>query len=565
MIKFGNLLIEGFCSIREFEWNLSSSNITMVRGKNGVGKSTFLMAISWILYGKVAKDISSVTPWKEIQSKDYQGTKGQIFFDKDNITYSIIRCKSYTGEVLGAKGKDRLILLIDGQEFDEKSKVSIQKKIESLLGMSYELFRNSLMFGQGVKRLIQESSSDKKKLFEEIFDLNYLNVARDYTNNIIRDIKESIYDLERELKQLKVELEENIDTYKELRRNEKNFSRNILDAKRENNRKKKQILSELNELKSGKKLLTKSENKLASLKETLEILEKNYRDSKGLIDGSLSDVIMKAMDQMEKKEYNKAYKTLASLLQPINLITQYSDTKEHLLNKIDKNRRNISEAKSLENQRGILENKLASLMEQYAKLEKEKQKVLSPKYKKKTDKIQARLREVDELYHNRLAELNDYNWLIQDPLGNKGLKSYIMESSLEFLNKQLQSYSDILGFQIEFGIDLDTTKKDFYTLINIDGHYADYDELSGGQKQLVNLAMAMSMHESLSMSKGINLLILDEVFESLDKDNVEIVLDMIKKGSENKSIYIITHQESLPLGNAKVLDVDRRDGVTIFS
>lgn len=76
--------------------------------------------------------------------------------------------------------------------------------------------------------------------------------------------------------------------------------------------------------------------------------------------------------------------------------------------------------------------------------------------------------------------------------------------------------------------------------------------------------MAMAMHESLSMSKGINLLILDEVFESLDKENIEIVIDLIKKTSENKSIYIITHQDSLPLGNAKILSVDRKEGVTTF-
>lgn len=34
------------------------------------------------------------------------------------------------------------------------------------------------MFGQGMKRLIQESGSDKKQLFEEIFELNYISKAR---------------------------------------------------------------------------------------------------------------------------------------------------------------------------------------------------------------------------------------------------------------------------------------------------------------------------------------------------------------------------------------------------
>ena len=41
---------------------------------------------------------------------------------------------------------------------------------------------NSIMFGQGIKRLIQESNSDKKKLFEEVFDLEYLNLAKGIAN-----------------------------------------------------------------------------------------------------------------------------------------------------------------------------------------------------------------------------------------------------------------------------------------------------------------------------------------------------------------------------------------------
>lgn len=565
MIKFGNLNIEGFCSIKSFECNLSTQNIVIVRGKNGVGKSTFIMGISWVLYGKVGKGIGSVTPWKEIQTKEFKGTKVQIFFEKNGITYSIIRCKNYLDEVMGSKGKDRLIFLKDGIETEEKSKIAIQKEIDKILGMSYELFQNSLMFGQGTKRLIQESSSDKKKLFEEIFELEYLNIAKDHTNKIIKELKEDIYDLESKRKELGVEIEESKESYRELRSCEKSFDKNILEKKRELKKKKKEIENKLSCLEVNKNMLTKSESNLELLRETLSILEKDYRESKEKLDSdNLSNEVKRAMNFMEDRKYQKAYSVLANLLGPLNLITKFSDTKEGILNKIDKNRELIHKENSKNKDKELLEYKLNDIEKQYNKLKSEKQKILSPKYKEKINNLKSKLIQVDELYHNRLDELKDYNWLIQDPLGNKGLKSYIMESSLDFLNNQLKKYSDIIGFSIEFGIDLDTTKKDFYTLINIDGHYADYEELSGGQKQLVNLAMAMAMHESLSMSKGINLLILDEVFESLDKDNIEIVLDLIKRTSENKSIYIITHQESLPLSNSKILNVDRKEGITVF-
>lgn len=565
MIKFSNLLIEGFCSIQNFEWNLSSQNITVIRGRNGVGKSTFLLALSWVLYGKISKDTTSVIPWKEIQNKNFKGTKCQIFFEKNTVTYSVIRCKNYTGEVYGAKGKDRLILLIDGVECEEKSKINIQNQIEKILGMSYSLFQNSLMFGQGTKRLIQESSSDKKKLFEEIFELDYLNIAKEYSNRILKDLKYEIQDFEKQAKQLGVELEEVKDTYRELRSNEKNFSKNRLIEKREIKEKKREIQEKISELKVDEKLLNKSQEKIDNLRETLKVLERDYKESKDKIGiENISDNIKEVMDLLEERKYSKAYALLARLLGPLNLITQFPDKKDDILNKIEKQRENISKEKSKSSELELLEYKLDNLNKRYKAIQLEKQKILSPKYKSKIEKLRLRLKQVDELYHNRVKEYENYNWLIEDPLGNKGIKSYIMESSLDFINKQLTKYSDILGFHIEFGIDLDTTKKDFYTLINIDGHYADYGELSGGQKQLANLAMAIAMHESLSLSKGINLLILDEVFESLDKDNIEVVLELIKHTSDGKSIYIITHQDSLPLGNAKVLNVDKREGITTF-
>ena len=42
----------------------------------------------------------------------------------------------------------------------------------------------------------------------------------------------------------------------------------------------------------------------------------------------------------------------------------------------------------------------------------------------------------------------------------------------------------------EFNIDLNSTRKDFVTLIERDNHIIDYDELSGGEKQVCNLCMA---------------------------------------------------------------------------
>ena len=57
MIKFMNMEIKGFCSIQDLSITLGTEGIHLVKGNNGSGKSSFLNAISWCLYGKTLKNI----------------------------------------------------------------------------------------------------------------------------------------------------------------------------------------------------------------------------------------------------------------------------------------------------------------------------------------------------------------------------------------------------------------------------------------------------------------------------------------------------------------------------
>ena len=202
MIQFGNIIIEGFCSIPYLELNLGSRGITIIRGATGEGKTTILSALVWAVYGKNIKGKSDVNTWEKYRQKNYQGTKVEVYFSKCGKIHKITRCLKYKGEVNGAKGKDRLIYEVDAIEVSDKNKNDIQALIVADLGMSYDLFMNSIMFGQGMKRLIQESPSDKKDLFEEIFELGYISKAREiakgyYTKSLeeYNDIHQKYYSI----------------------------------------------------------------------------------------------------------------------------------------------------------------------------------------------------------------------------------------------------------------------------------------------------------------------------------------------------------------------------------
>lgn len=572
MIKFGQLDIEGFCSIDKLSINLSGyKGVTLIKGENGAGKTTILSAINWILYGKTLKDgVSNVNTKKKYQPSHYKGTMGSIFFEKNNITHQIIRCSSYTGEVLGSKGKDTLHYIVDGSEIEEKKKYFIQQAIIDDLGMSAKLFSSSIMFGQGVTRLIQESGTDKKKLFEEVFEIGYLNIARNIAQKY-RDAKLDEYnELKRCVDSLVKERDSAESTYSELKEEEDRFSESVKEEVKEVKASIKEIECKIKDLEYSPTLLAKATKKLEKHENKLKQIKADFDKNQSKVKHALSiDGLSELIDgiafHINTGKTDKALAKLSDLRTAIVVVNNYNDIKGELQGKINTSQKEIFRLKSVSRLITSSELQLQTLELRLKKLKNKKKDILSPKYKKKAKQLKEEIDSFSEKVTKLKEEVDNYNWVIQDPLGNNGIKTYIFESSLDMLNKALNRYSDILGFRVEFGVDLNTTKKDFYTLIEIEGEILDYDELSGGQKQLINIAMAFAMHESCTYSKGINILFLDEVFESLCRSNIEIVLELIKSISMDKSVFLITHQDSLPLSNSKTILVERKNKLSKFT
>lgn len=567
MLTFTTMNVVGFCSIENLHIPLNPSCTILIKAPNGKGKSTILSALVWAIYGKNLKGVSEVTTWEKVRPKDYQGVMVEVFFQKGEHIYKIIRCQK-CNIVLedGAKGKDRLILMKDNEVVNVKGKNKLQDAINAELGLSYTLFMNSIMFGQGIKRLIQESNSDKKKIFEEVFDLEFLNIAKGIAMQDKNNLLAQANEVEHQSALLKKELEANKEAYFDLRDREKGFKEKIKSERRELKKDREDLT---------KQLIKKQQQLKDEVEQSLRIKIKKHTD---YVDGlkskikynrivsgvSLPDFVKKLKIQLDKGHYKRAKESVDIIYKAIINSDKLQEEYEDALGRLDELRTTNEKYKRLQKECDDIASDIADIDEELEKLKQEKLKVMSPKYKEKLKEIRKTLRKVDEDYHNKELELENYNWLINDPLGNNGIKAYLFDSSLDMLNRTLDKYSQVLGFRIEFNIDLGTARKEFFTLIERDGQIIDYDELSGGEKTLCNFAMALAMHEALTLSKGINLMLFDEVFESLDKENVELVTELIKKYSVGKSIFIITHLDSVPLSNLKILQVTKEKGLSNY-
>lgn len=128
MLTFTRLNIQGFCSIDSFSLQLNQDCTVLIKAPNGFGKSTLLNALVWALYGKNIKGVSEVNTWKEYQPKDYKGTMVEVFFQKNQDSYKVIRCQKF---------KDYLEMVL--KEMIDLSSLKMLRLLISRVRMNYRM------------------------------------------------------------------------------------------------------------------------------------------------------------------------------------------------------------------------------------------------------------------------------------------------------------------------------------------------------------------------------------------------------------------------------------------
>lgn len=262
--------IEGFKSFaKPTTIELDSVGINLIRGTNGVGKSTVIGALMWAEYGLNLTD--TIATWADIQPNGYRGTRVKLYRTDGEYDYLIVRHLAFTGTTMGLDGGDKLMIfrkLLTEPEFtqahmlgDAGNKEAMNSLIEQQLGVSSEVFLNSIVMGQNALNLVDMDNGDKRELFENLFETTFVAEAKAKADARQLELSTKLGGLTEQLNQL-VNKASNLEDRKE--RAEQDYNNAVED--------RLQTLEYL-----GDKLLTLREER-AELKEQTSVVQKQLTE-----------------------------------------------------------------------------------------------------------------------------------------------------------------------------------------------------------------------------------------------------------------------------------------------
>lgn len=528
-------------------------------GKNGCGKSSILEAIVYAIYNKAFSNISLPRLINSTNAAKNTLMEVIVTFTKGADAYEIHRKR---GEAHGVK------LLKNGVDITPDSVNETDVLIESIYGLSYELFTRCIVFSGNTTPFLDLPIAFQRAHIEELFNISLLS------EKAVK-LKRSIQNTESDIKVEEAILKEKETAYK-LQANrladveekaiawEENNVRNIQQLK-------KQLASiegidfsaeekQFNSLAETKELLTEVKSTLAAERRALQRLstslieaEKSYSHladnncpyCKQLMPNAADKLPeLKAAIKHQKVEAEEKAKTVFQLEEAE---AQLSGEFSELDSKIKYS--NLPALLEIKSNHAVLHAKLDGLeasinphLETYALLEQETK--IEIDYSK-LDKSKKRL----EHQQFMLKLLTDKNSFI---------RKRIISKTVPFLNLQMNDYAEQLGLPhtISFMDDMSCEVSEY-------GRVLDFGNLSNGEKKRVNLAMSLAFRDVLHhLHSNINLLFVDEIDASLDFMGVDNVIALLKKKTkdENLTSFIVMHRENVENRFERELVVHKKQG-----
>ena len=187
MIHFNAIAFKNFLSVGDqpTEIKLDKTITSIVTGVNGAGKSTFVDAI---VYGLFGKPYRKVRLGQLINTVNEKGLEVEIIFTIGNKTYTVIR---------GMK-PSKFEIWVNGEMIEQPAKTAdYQNMLETdILKLNYNSFTQIIILGNAAfKPFMQLKLSDRREIIEDLLDITVFTDMNKILKAKTKDLKQEIVDV----------------------------------------------------------------------------------------------------------------------------------------------------------------------------------------------------------------------------------------------------------------------------------------------------------------------------------------------------------------------------------
>lgn len=515
-MKLRHINVQQFLSLKDIKLDVPEKGVIFVEGENqqtggsnGAGKSALLESIFYALYGKTIRGITSVEAKVSVLLGDEKGN-------------SITITRTPKGPHVSLN-------------IPELMRRDSQGRINALLGMNYKTFQMITYFTPlTISRwFIEFTDTERKEMFSDLLDLGLLDIAQRLVKvekerreaELIRlstrlsEIRNLIGSLSE--KKATTDYSQKIQENLALLKNQYNFEiskEDVLDV----TAKAKQILNEeRNALYQLDKTKHQIEMQIRSINSNLITISNMttcpycFQTVSDAHKRSIEENLNKELEQLNREffkaseDYMKKYKELSSFEEVVKIL----DETERLIQ---------LEAASSTNYGIIIED-----------------------YKKEIPSLEERVRTLEK------EVLTMKVW--EKIFSPTGIKAKILEDFINAISEKMSSYSSLLG--IDCGLQINEKGKLDYTL--------DYKSLSSGERRKVEIALLFALRSTVV--SPVDVLIIDEVFDHLDNQSLELVNLILRDfvDSYNIPVFVVSHKSDLVIDyDYKVKVIKNSNGIT---
>ena len=177
-------------------------------------------------------------------------------------------------------------------------------------------------------------------------------------------------------------------------------------------------------------------------------------------------------------------------------------------------------------------------------------------------------------YTNSIIEIEEgtkYLDFLVEAFSNRGIKSLLLDEIIPSLNTRV-NYNASALLEDEKRIEFDTeamlksgeSRDKFNVKLYVGNEEVNYKSCSSGEKRRIDICILLSL-QGLIFSRSAsnsNIIIFDEIFDSLDIVGIEKVVNLLQEEAKDKTIFVISHSSEFRDYFENEIMVKKENGVS---